>query len=107
LRFNGITDLSDVYYAIVEENGKLTVIPRSSAQPATLSQLNISSDESGLSHILVSDGRVDSHGLKTVGINRRELDIYLEGKSCTLDDVFLLLCDDCGKYTLVLKDKKQ
>lgn len=106
LRQSGITDLSEVYYAIVEENGKLTVVPRKSSQPPTASQLKTDTVESGISHIVISDGKVDSRGLETVGVSQDELELYLKNNGCRVCDVFLLLCDDSGKYTLILKDKK-
>jgi uncharacterized membrane protein YcaP (DUF421 family) len=39
LRLQSITELSDVKYAIVETNGRLSVILRKEAQPATKGDL--------------------------------------------------------------------
>ena len=41
LRGQGITDLSDVKYAVLETNGRLSVLPRSPLQPVTPEQLGL------------------------------------------------------------------
>lgn len=106
LRHAGISDVSEVYYAIVEENGKLSILPRASAKPPTASQLGRPASESGISHILISDGKPDSHGLASVGMSENDLDDYLHGEGYTRKDIFLLLRDDTGKYTVIPKEKK-
>lgn len=106
LRQNGFTDISEIYYAIIEENGKLTVIPRAESSPPTLSQLKVEANEKGLHHIIISDGKIDAHGISTVGVDRTELVSYLAKRGHAVEEVFLLLCDDEKNYTLILKEEK-
>lgn len=104
IRRAGIADLSEVYYAIVEENGKLSVLPKVSAKPPTLSQLGRPADETGLAHIIISDGNVNKNGLSTVGMSEDDLDSYLRFTGEKKEDIFLLLKDDAGKYTVIKKE---
>ena len=104
IRRAGIADLSEVYYAIVEENGKLSVLPKVSAKPPTLSQLGRPADETGLAHIIISDGKVNKNGLSTVGMSEDDLDSYLRFTGEKKEDIFLLLKDDAGKYTVIKKE---
>lgn len=104
IRRAGIADLSEVYYAIVEENGKLSVLPKVSAKPPTLSQLGRLADETGLAHIIISDGKVNKNGLSTVGMSEDDLDSYLRFTGEKKEDIFLLLKDDAGKYTVIKKE---
>ena len=106
VRRAGITDLSEVYYAIVEENGKMSVIPKVSAKPPTLSQLGRPADETGLAHIIISDGKVNKNGLSFVGMREEDLDEYLHLIGERKDSIFLLLRDDAGKYTVIKKEEK-
>lgn len=58
LRGQGITDLSDVKYAVLETNGRLSVLPRSPLQPVTPEQLGLDvQDNVFLPIILINDGR--------------------------------------------------
>ena len=63
LRQKSITDISDVEYAIIEQNGNMTVIPKAQAAPPTRKDLGISIKETGLCHIIIADGIINSHGL--------------------------------------------
>ena len=78
LRQKDVSDISDVEYAIMEQNGKITVIKKKSASPPTLTDLGISAEESGISHIIISDGRIDVFGLKQTGKKRQWLENYLK-----------------------------
>lgn len=104
LRQAGVFDINEVYYAILEENGQLTIIPRSACRQPTASQLGLTIAESGTSHILISDGRLDPHGMSRLGFTQRELDLYLKGRGCDVSNVFLLLSNDAGDLTLILKE---
>ena len=107
LRQQGYTDLSEIYYAIMEGNGKLTVVPRSSSRPATTSELGLTVAETGMQHILVSDGRLDKNGMKRLGWTKSDVDNILSAQKCELSDIFLLTCDDSGNKIIIKKEKGQ
>jgi len=105
LRQSGITDISEVYYAILEENGKLSVIPKAKHTPPTAKQMGIPVSETGISHILVSDGKRNRHGIKTLGLTSADIKQYLTENSLSLGEVFLLTRNDGGYYNIILKEK--
>ena len=105
LRLKGITDINCVEYAILEENGLLSVIPKASNQQPTVEQLGISAKECGISHILISRGSWNKHNLELLKIKRSKIEGYLKSKKVSTSDVFLLLVDDTGKYDLIVKEK--
>lgn len=74
LRGQGITDLSDVKYAVLETNGRLSVLPRSPLQPVTPEQLGLDvQDNVFLPIILINDGRVLTDNLRQAGRDDRWL----------------------------------
>ena len=103
LRQQGISDLDDVEYAILEENGKLTVIKKKSATEVTLKDLNISTKEDGIPHILISDGHIDDAGLKKTGKSREWLNHYLSKKSLSSKDVYIMTINDDDKIKIIKK----
>ena len=107
LRQQGYTDLSEIYYAVMEGNGKLTVVPRSSSRPATTSELGLTVAETGMQHILVSDGRLDKNGMKRLGWAKSDVDNILSAQKCELSDIFLLTCDDAGNKIIIKKENGQ
>lgn len=105
LRLNGYGDPTDVAYAILEENGRLSVIGRAAAEPPCASDLSVDVSERGICHTLIADGTLNETGICMAGVTERELFAYLK-KNGVNDpaDVFLLTRDDAHRWNLVKKD---
>lgn len=58
LRLQGVHSLSDVEFAILEPNGRLSVIPKSQARPLTPRDTQVPTQYEGLSTVLIEDGNV-------------------------------------------------
>jgi uncharacterized membrane protein YcaP (DUF421 family) len=104
LRRSGYTDISDVYYAIAEGNGKLSIIPRAESAVPTVSQLGLNVTENGITHIVISDGKINRHGLNSSGLSIEEINILLDKNGYDLSDIFLLLSDDSQNINLIPKE---
>ncbi len=101
LRQKDISDISEVEYAIIEQNGKMSVFPkRLHAQP-TCDELGIAPKEHGICHILVSDGKIDKHGLSATNKDQKWLFHTLSSHKTDLADVFLMTVDDANKVNII------
>lgn len=67
LRCRGVTDLTEVEYAVLETDGTLNVILTPSARPVTAGQLHLPESDSGYPYVLISDGRIMSDNLRKLG----------------------------------------
>ena len=95
LRCQGYTDLQTVKYAILETNGKLSVLPRAQDRPPTARQLKVTVQEGGLPRVVISDGHVLEHNLKALGHDRPWLDSQLSRRGCKdAGEVFLMLVNE-------------
>lgn len=106
LRGQGITDLSDVKYAVLETNGRLSVLPRSPLQPVTPEQLGLDvQDNVFLPIILINDGRVLTDNLRQAGRDDRWLaqELHRQGIARS-QDVFLLSVDQQGTVVCLRKE---
>ena len=105
LRTKGITDPTAVKYAILETNGQLSVLPYAAQKPPSAHQLKMKVEEPSLPLVLISDGRLLEHNLKTLGYDHRWLEKQLSREGCSgVEGVFLLLVDPAGSNYLVKKD---
>ena len=104
-RLQGVTDLAEVAYAILEPNGQLSVIPKRKEQPPTAADLSLSVTERGISHPIIVDGEIDLAALREVGRSEEWLSLLCRANDCRTDEVFLLSVDDNGSITLVPKAK--
>lgn len=87
-RQNGIGSIEDIHYAIIEPNGKISVL------------------DCGLTHILISDGEINEKTLKSLGYDEKWLKKQLDKENTKLSEVFFFGIDDEERTTLLRKDKK-
>ena len=106
VRQSGIAALDDVEYAILEQNGKISVIARRGAQPPCADDLSLSLPECGIVHILIADGRINRYNMRLLRLNDTDIDRYLSEKGLPAADVFLLGMNDAGELYWIEKEKK-
>ena len=73
LRVNGIFNLEDVEYAILETSGQITVIPKPNKRGTTPEDFGIEPEYVGISYDLVIDGKVMTENLVKLGKDYRWL----------------------------------
>ncbi len=93
-RLKGISDISELQYAILESGGELSVFKKDKS----------AEKDKGIAHILISDGEVSTRGLSTVGLTRKSLNGKLRGKGLTAEKVFLYTLDDAGNEFIIKKE---
>lgn len=108
LRGQGYADFRSVKFAVLETNGKLSVLPYAEQRPVTAAQMGLTPQETGLPVILISDGRLLSHNLKGRGYEQvwLEKQLALHGLSHP-SQAFLLTVDDAGDTYCVPKEGKR
>lgn len=104
IRQNGIFDLEEVDYAILEENGKMSIIPKAKNRQPDMKDLNLETNDSGIMHVLISDGVINTHGLNILNKDKKWLLSLLRSHSLTPRDVFCLTCNDAGKLYIIKND---
>ena len=104
LRQQGANDISEIKYAILEQDGHISVILKAKHQPPTLSDLKIKTQDKGIAHIIIANGRANSHGLRTIKKDRRWLDSVLKRNNMIASDVYLMTSNDNGEINIVRKE---
>ena len=105
LRQQGLSDINEVEYAIIEQNGKMTVLPKRRYTQPTYEDLGLSPKECGICHVLVSDGKIDRYGLKTTNKTEEWLLHTLKKQNTNLGDVFLMTLDDAGQINIIKRSE--
>ncbi len=103
LRGQNVFDISTVAYAVLEVNGNLSVLLKSSEQPATVGDLNIRKPEEALFLPVISDGKIIDESLKALEFDRKDIDKKLKTENVSAQNVFLMMLDRNGNYTIVKK----
>lgn len=90
LRLKDIDNISNVDYAILEENGKLSVFEKG---------------KSKLSHAIIIDGEIVSSNLELIRKDENWVHDYLKHHNLAQRDVFLLSCTEELSINIIMKEK--
>ena len=104
LRQKDVFDISQVAYAILETNGKMSVFKKSLYEPVTAKDIDIEKEESILQVAVISDGEIAKSSLKICGLGTNWLDETLKNENISLKDVFLMTADKYKNYTIIKKE---
>ncbi len=107
LRQNNVPDIADVAYAIMEQNAKITVIPKADASPVLCRDLKIKTCNAGIPHIIIEDGAENKYNLSLINKDRRWLMSELAKRKLNIKDVFLMTADDNGELNIIMKEKSK
>lgn len=106
LRAQNVYDISTVDYAVLETNGSLNVLLKSSEQPATVGDLNIKTEKKSLPLPVICDGKLIEESVSALGTTSQRIYKLLKNNQTDTKDVFLLSLDRMGNYTLIKKGKE-
>ncbi|MCI8611116.1 MAG: DUF421 domain-containing protein [Clostridiales bacterium] len=106
LRQSGISDIGEVEYAILEQNGRFSVFPKAANSSVTPTQLDLDISEQGISHALILDRKVIRDNLILAGWDEKRLFQELKRRGFTKEDIFLFSVNDTGDITIIIKEKK-
>ena len=102
-REDGYFDLSEIDYAIMEVSGKVTFLPKEENRPITLKDMNIKTNNKGLSAVLIIDGNIMYNNLRNFGKDTKWLLKKLKEKNYNLSDILLLLCNNSDEIIIYEK----
>ena len=103
LRTQNVFDIEKVAFAVLEVNGELSVLLKSSEQNVTVNDLNINKQKEYLQLPVISDGVIMTESLKSLNITYKDLKEILKG--IPVSDVFLMTLDRKGNKNIVRRSK--
>ena len=108
LRTDGYYNIEDVQIAVLETNGKLSVIPRPAARNVTLSDIKQNSPKSTvLPYTIVSDGSYNLDEIDRWGKTRDEAEAYLKAKGWdNVKDIFIASVGEKDRLYIQQKGKR-
>lgn len=93
-REQGYFHLQDIQTAVFEHNGKLSILPVSTARPTTPADLQLQPPPEQIDTEVIMDGRVMGENLQRLGLDRNWLDKQLRKNGYkSADHIFLAVCD--------------
>lgn len=101
LRLLGYFNLTDIQAAILETNGKISILPSNSRKDNT-------NKEPILSKIIISDGKINKNSLTSINKDEKWINTVLKNNNISsMKDVLIAMYDTDGNFTYQLYDEKQ
>jgi len=108
LRGQGFFKVQDVEFAILETDGSLSVMAKSSKRPVTPEDLHLTPKPQGLSHDLVLDGIIQKRTLAKLGLDENWLRQELSRFGISdLKQVLIATLDSQGRLLYQTKNPRQ
>lgn len=107
LRAKDVFDISDVYYAVVETNGQISVLLKFEAQTVTPKILELKGKQSPVPMVIISDGKLLYKNLKECNLGLLWLKNTIRENNYQMKDIFLMTADHNAGYLIIPKEKKQ
>lgn len=106
VRLKGYPDITMIDYAILESNGKLSVIPKPEYQNPTVQQMNLEYTNSGIAHPVVINGEINAQSIAEAGKTSEWVmnTLSVQGYQ-SIEDIFLMLVDNADKVFICPLDK--
>ena len=99
-RQQGYFDLSQIYTAVFEHNGALSILPLEPDRPATPRDLQLEPQQTTFPTEVIMEGRVLGENLKRMGKEETWLKEQLKSQGFrSPKEVFLALCDQNDQLT--------
>lgn len=97
----GYFDLSQIYTAVFEHNGRLSILPSEPDRPATPRDLKIDTQQATFFTEVIMEGRVMGENLQRMGKEETWLKAELKRQGVgSVKDVFLGVCDQNDQVTV-------
>lgn len=96
-RLQGVADIRNIYYAILEQDGKMSIMQRAKGGGA----------DPGIPHLLVADGVINREAAEKIGMTADTVKAIARQEGYRAEDLFLLQKDDAGQVYSIPKERKK
>ena len=107
LRQSNVFSLDDVWFAIMETNGQLSVLKKPEKQPPDATMLKIETNPATIDTVVVSDGVISEHSLKVCNLDKNWLSNTIKSQNIKLEDIFIMTTNKDKKFNIIRKEQNQ
>lgn len=101
IRQQGYTSIAQVNDAILEKNGKLTILPKPQFAPPTVEQMGLAPQDDPLMHVVLTNGHFNRTGLSLIQKDEAWLRDQISSQGYTPDSLFCATANQSGEIYLI------
>lgn len=104
LRQKDVFSLGDVDYAIIETNGRMSVIKKPEKEQPSAEQLGLKPQGTGIEAVVISDGALSEEALRMVHKSRQWVLQILQKQNLSQKEVFIMTANSSGLIQIIKKE---
>ena len=106
LRGAGYFSINQVLFAIMETNGKMSVLPKAEFSPVVQQDLDIASQENSYPITIISEGKVIKENFKQLKVSTNSVFEFLKNLNIKIKNILIFTLDNNGLVYVQEKYKK-
>ncbi len=106
LRGAGYFSFDEVLFAIMETNGKMSVLPKAQNSPLVKEDMKIKSEENSLPITIISEGKVIKENFEQVKVPEEKIMKYVKNLGISIKKILIFTLDNNGLIYFQEKYKK-
>lgn len=103
LRQEGVFDIEDVQYCIMETNGKISVLLKPEKRNLCIEDTGLPAKDSGISAVIISDGEYLYRSMKICDAEKDWVDSVLKKENIELQDIMIMTANRLKEYNIIRK----
>ncbi|MDE6598974.1 MAG: DUF421 domain-containing protein, partial [Oscillospiraceae bacterium] len=104
LRGQGVFDISEVQFAVVETTGSLSVYQKFQYRNTTNEDMSVKGTSKNPPEVIIADGELIRGSMDRLSIAEEWIENIMKKEKTAVKDVFLMTVDDDRNYTLIEKE---
>lgn len=107
-RVDGYFDIFQIEYALMEANGRLSILPKGEFLPVTINDMKLKKEQQGLCANVIIDGKIMDNNLNAIGKDKKWLNKELKVKGYrNISNVLLATIDNKEKMVIYERNENE
>lgn len=103
LRQQGVFNIEDVQYCIIETNGQISVLLKPQKRNPTVGDMNLPAQDCGLETVVLSDGEYLKTSMELCGVDKNWIEKILGRENMKAEDVMIMTVNKLKEYSIIRK----
>ena len=103
LRQEGVFNIQDIKYCIMETNGKISLMLKAEKRNTTNEDIGIPAKDNSVAAVVISDGEFLHTSMRICGVDEQWIYQILESENTVINDVMLMTATNLKEYNIIRK----
>lgn len=103
LRQQGVFNIEDVMYCIIETNGQISVLLKPEKRNPSIEDFNLPAKDTGLETVVISDGEFLKASMRLCEVDENWIEKILRRENLKVNDIMMMTVNKMKEYSIIRK----